>query len=86
MDNWEVSLVNETRSLVHLPPHESNILDDRPNEDNDRVWLAAQESLITFNLTNEAKNTKQRLDTLTWEIIRYNDASHIDVGVQYHAS
>ncbi|KAL8760732.1 MAG: hypothetical protein Q9184_003090 [Pyrenodesmia sp. 2 TL-2023] len=85
IDDWVDSLVNETASLVHIPPREPNIL-NRPKEDGAKVWLAAQEALITFNSTNEAKNMKRRLDTLTREIIKYNSASYIEDDIQYYAA
>ncbi|KAL8907236.1 MAG: hypothetical protein Q9207_001537 [Kuettlingeria erythrocarpa] len=91
IDSWTEYLTDEPKSLVHIPPREPDLFDhDDTNEEGERVWLAAQEALIsttqTISPTDDVQQIKEHLTTLTTEIIQYNDAYQIYHHVQYHAA
>ncbi|KAL8650526.1 MAG: hypothetical protein Q9226_005110 [Calogaya cf. arnoldii] len=89
LDTWEDSQDNATKSLVHVLPHYPNISHSTAFSSGDEIWLAAQEALLSFTNYMDAADKvliMKRLATLTTEIINWDQASGIEIGVHYHAA
>ncbi|KAL9034361.1 MAG: hypothetical protein Q9180_005450 [Flavoplaca navasiana] len=89
-ETWDDHLVDETASLVHIPPHEPKISDrNDSNENGEKIWLAAQEAMVAFRKHLSANNIAaimKRLTRLTKEIIEYDSADTVFPHVHYHAA
>ena len=90
LDTWLDAITNEAKSWVHIPPSEPNILDSLIEEDDCKVWLAAQQALASMMQPIGGRNSLQtiesRLAALTKAIIVYDDAQRILPGVHYHSA
>ncbi|KAI4140149.1 MAG: hypothetical protein L6R39_005932 [Caloplaca ligustica] len=90
IDTWVDHLVDSVECLVHIPPHEPDILASDLDEDGDRVWFAAQDALRSFTQPVSASTSAQKIEsqlvTLTKEIINYDNAHRVDNNTIYHAA
>ena len=81
---------DEPKSWVHIPPKVPDIFDSTMEEDDCKIWLAAQNALVSMarplSVQNNLQAVESRLVALTKAIIVYDDARVIDPGVHYHSA